>query len=88
MSKVIRINSCHGECPHCTGPDYNSKTNKWQFTCQEEVEWLDNEDIIPDWCPLEDEDTVQIKGETKVVLRVSDLPKWNNMRIIGKENGI
>ena len=51
--KIIKITKCFDECPYCTGPDYNKKTKTWQYTCQEIPEWLDNEDVIPGWCPLE-----------------------------------
>jgi hypothetical protein len=59
--KVIKITKCFDECPHCTGPDLNRKTGVWRYTCQEIPEWLDNEDIIPDWCPLNDVNQKEVR---------------------------
>ena len=54
--KVIRITKCFDDCPHCTGPDCNQANQSiYQYTCQEMREWIDDEDTIPDWCPLEEE---------------------------------
>jgi hypothetical protein len=50
--KAIIIHKCYEECPHCTGPDFDGK--KWYFTCQEVSRWIDDEDKIPEWCPLPD----------------------------------
>lgn len=52
--KIIEINKCFEECPHCTGPDWNKDTKKMMFTCQEYIRWIENADSIPDWCPLKD----------------------------------
>jgi hypothetical protein len=55
--KIIKITKCFDECPHCTGPDYNNSDPKkatFQYTCQEIPDWIEDEDTIPDWCPLED----------------------------------
>ena len=52
--KIIKINSCFNDCPHCTGPDWHKEKKKWMFTCQEIPEWIEDADNIPDWCPLLD----------------------------------
>jgi hypothetical protein len=30
------------------------KKATFQYTCQEIPDWIEDEDTIPDWCPLED----------------------------------
>lgn len=52
--KIIKINKCFEECPHCTGPDYDRNIDGFAFTCQEEQCWIEDENTIPDWCTLED----------------------------------
>jgi len=61
--KVIKINKCFEKCPHCTGPDWDGKTYK--FTCQESVAWIDDEDIIPDWCPLPDASQQPVQADVE-----------------------
>jgi len=56
MAKIIKIKSCE-ECPHCTGPDWCKKENEMLYTCQEIPEWIPDETVIPDWCPLKSDDT-------------------------------
>ena len=51
--KIIKIESCE-DCPHCTGPDWNKKAKEMKYTCQVIPEWIQDEDAIPSWCPLED----------------------------------
>ena len=53
--KKIKIDKGFDCCPHCTGPDLNKKEGKMMFTCQEAREWIENENTIPSWCPLEDD---------------------------------
>ena len=84
--KIIKINKCFDDCPHCTGPDYNRKNKLFMYTCQEIPEWIENEDIIPDWCPLEDGSTIQLKAENKVCLNIGSLPRWKSNAIIGKKD--
>ena len=50
--KIIEINKCFDECPHCIGPDWNRQKRKMMFTCQEIPAWIDDVDNIPGWCPL------------------------------------
>lgn len=60
--KIIKIDKCFDNCPHCTGPDYNKEKSRMMFTCQEIPEWIDNEDTIPDWCPLIENTTYKSAG--------------------------
>ena len=52
--KVIKIMNCKG-CPHFADTGVNVKGQDGNCLVWRFIEKVTNRDVIPDWCPLEDE---------------------------------
>ena len=77
--KAIIINKCFEECPHCLGPTLNKKSNTFHSHCGEDGRLMAHgeDDTIPEWCPLDDDTTIQSQAK-----RIEELEKWSEELLV------